>query len=201
MSGTVDGPDGRPRCAWCAAAPNFFEYHDQEWGVPVGDEMRLFEKLCLESFQSGLSWRTILDKRENFRAAFRGFDYRVVAEFDDSDVARLLGDAGIVRHRGKIEAVINNARRACEMAESEGSLAAYLWRFEPEDDGAPPQSQTTSPASVALSKDLRKRGWKFVGPTTVFAFMQAMGLINDHAEGCVMRAEAEMARVGFKRPV
>lgn len=201
MSGTVDGPDGRPRCAWCAAAPNFFEYHDREWGFPVGDEMRLFEKLCLESFQSGLSWRTILDKRENFRAAFRRFDYRVVAEFDDSDVARLLGDAGIVRHRGKIEAVINNARRACEMAESEGSLAAYLWRFEPEGDGAPPQSRTTSPASVALSKDLRKRGWKFVGPTTVFAFMQAMGLINDHAEGCVMRAEAEKARAGFKRPV
>ena len=201
MSGTVEGPDGRPRCGWCAAAPNFFEYHDREWGFPVGDEMRLFEKLCLESFQSGLSWRTILDKRENFRAAFRGFDYRVVAEFDDSDVARLLGDAGIVRHRGKIEAVINNARRACEMAESEGSLAAYLWRFEPEDDGAPPQSQTTSPASVALSKDLRKRGWKFVGPTTVFAFMQAMGLINDHAEGCVMRTEAETARAAFKRPV
>lgn len=201
MSGTVAGPDGRPRCGWCTAAPNFFEYHDREWGFPVGDEMRLFEKLCLESFQSGLSWRTILDKRENFRAAFHGFDYRVVAEFDDSDVARLLGDAGIVRHRGKIEAVINNARRAREMAESEGSLAAYLWRFEPEDDGAPPQSQTTSPASVALSKDLRKRGWKFVGPTTVFAFMQAMGLINDHAKGCVMRAEAETARAGFKRPV
>ncbi|MDR9485915.1 MULTISPECIES: DNA-3-methyladenine glycosylase I [Sediminimonas] len=194
MSATVPGPDGRPRCAWCAAAPEFFAYHDREWGFPVTDDIRLFEKLCLESFQSGLSWRTILAKRENFRAAFAGFDFRKVAQFDEADVARLLADAGIVRHRGKIEATINNARRACEIAETEGSLAAYLWRFEPADDGAAPQSRSTSPASEALSKELRKRGWKFVGPTTVFAFMQAMGLINDHAEGCVLRPEAKRAR-------
>ena len=131
MSATIPGPDGRPRCRWCAAAPEFFSYHDREWGFPVVNDIRLFEKLCLESFQSGLSWRTILSKRENFRAAFAGFDFRKVAEFDEADVARLLADAGIVRHRGKIEAVINNARRACDMVEAEGSLAAFLWRFEP----------------------------------------------------------------------
>jgi len=202
MSRTVDGPDGRPRCSWCAAAPEFFDYHDREWGYPVGDDRRLFEKICLESFQSGLSWRTILAKRENFRAAFRGFDFREMARFDDADVARLLADPGIVRHRGKIEAVIHNARRACELVEAEGSLAAYVWRFEPAPETlGVPQSVSTSPASVAMSKDLKKRGWKFVGPTTVYAFMQAMGLINDHVEGCAMRAEAERAREAFRRPV
>ncbi|MCE5972996.1 DNA-3-methyladenine glycosylase I [Sinirhodobacter sp. WL0062] len=201
MSKTIDGPDGRPRCAWCAAAPEFFDYHDREWGFPVGEDIRLFEKLCLESFQSGLSWRTILAKREGFRAAFAGFDFRKVATFGPEDVERLLADAAIVRHRGKIEAVINNAARACEMVAAEGSLAAFLWRYEPRPEGlATPQSASTSAASVALSKELKKRGWKFVGPTTVYAFMQAMGLINDHAEGCALRLEAEAARARFPRP-
>ncbi|WFE73975.1 DNA-3-methyladenine glycosylase I [Roseinatronobacter sp. S2] len=200
MSATIPGPDGRPRCRWCAAAPEFFDYHDREWGFPVTDDTRLFEKLSLESFQSGLSWRTILAKRENFRAAFAGFDFHKLAQFDEADVARLLADSGIVRHRGKIEAAINNARRACEIVEAEGSLAAFLWRFEPEDDDASPQTRSTSPASVALSKELRKRGWKFVGPTTVYAFMQAMGLINDHAEGCVIRDEVTRARMAMQRP-
>jgi DNA-3-methyladenine glycosylase I len=200
MSATIPGPDGRPRCRWCAAAPEFFAYHDREWGFPVVDDVRLFEKLCLESFQSGLSWRTILAKRENFRAAFAGFDFRKMARFGEDDVARLMADAGIVRHRGKIEAVINNAARACELVESEGSLAAFVWRFEPREDEVSPQTRSTSPASEALSKALRKRGWKFVGPTTVYAFMQAMGLVNDHAVGCVMREEAEKARGALVRP-
>lgn len=200
MTGTVPGPDGRPRCRWCAAAPEFIAYHDREWGFPVGDDIRLFEKLCLESFQSGLSWRTILAKRQNFRAAFAGFDFRKVALFQEADVARLLADPGIVRHRGKIEAVVNNARRACDLVESEGSLAAFLWRFAADDDDAPPQSRSTSPLSHALSKELRGRGWTFVGPTTVYAFMQAMGLVNDHAEGCATRPQAEEARRSFRRP-
>lgn len=194
MSGTVLGPDGQPRCRWCAAAPEFLAYHDREWGFPVMDDIRLFEKLCLETFQSGLSWRTILAKRENFRAAFAGFDFRRMARFDDGDVARLLADAGIVRHRGKIEAVIHNARRACELVEAEGSLAAFFWRFEDKGKAAPPQSRSTSPASELLSKELRRRGWKFLGPTTVYAFMQAMGLCNDHAEECVIRKEVVQAR-------
>lgn len=200
MSGSVLGRDGRLRCRWCIAAPEFFDYHDREWGFPVVDDIRLFEKLCLETFQSGLSWRTILTKRENFRAAFAGFDFRKVALFDEADVMRLMADAGIVRHRGKIEAVINNARRACELVEAEGSLASFVGRFEPVDDEARPQSRSTSPASEALSKELRKRGWKFVGPTTVYAFMQAMGLINDHAEDCVMRSEVDRARASLRRP-
>lgn len=200
MTGTVPGPDGRPRCRWCSAAPEFFAYHDAEWGFPVADDIRLFEKICLESFQSGLSWRTIFAKRENFREAFEGFDFRKVALFDGADVERLLADPGIVRHRGKIEAVINNARRACELVEAEGSLAAFLWRFEPEEEDIAPQSRSVSPTSEKLAKELRKRGWKFVGPTTVYAFMQAMGLLNDHAEGCVIRAKAEEARNAFHRP-
>ena len=201
MSNTIPGPDGRPRCAWCASAPDFFAYHDAEWGYPVGDDIRLFEKLCLESFQSGLSWRTILSKRENFRAAFDGFDFRKVALYDDADVARLLGDAGIVRHKGMIAAVINNAKRCCDLVDAEGSLAAYIWRWEPDPATLPdPQTQSTSAASIALSKDLKKRGWAFVGPTTVYAFMQAMGLINDHATGCAMRDKAAAARAGFTPP-
>lgn len=200
MTDTLPGPDGRPRCRWCAITPDFVAYHDREWGFPVAADIRLFEKLCLESFQSGLSWRTILSKREQFRAAFAGFDFRMVARFNDADVARLMADAGIVRHRGKIEAVINNAARACELVAAEGSLAAFLWRFEPANDGIAPQSRSTSPASEALSKALRKQGWKFVGPTTVYAFMQAMGLVNDHAEGCVIRDEVAAARAGFVRP-
>lgn len=201
MDKTLPGPDGRPRCRWCAATEQYLAYHDSEWGFPVGQDFRLFEKLSLEGFQSGLSWRTILEKRENFRAAFAGFDFHKVAAFDERDVARLLADKGIVRHRGKIEAVINNAKRACALVQEFGSLAAYVWRFEPKaEELGEPQSQSTSPASIAMSKDLKKRGWKFVGPTTVFAFMQAMGLINDHATGCAMRAEAETARGVFKRP-
>lgn len=201
MSATVTGPDGHPRCRWCAAAPEFFHYHDHEWGFPVVDDMRLFEKICLESFQSGLSWRTILAKRENFRAAFEEFDFGKVAQFEERDVLRLLSDPGIVRHRGKIEAVINNAARACELVKAEGSLAAFVWRFEPVSDGMPAQSRSTSPASEALSKELRKRGWKFVGPTTVYAFMQAMGLINDHVQDCLIWAQVEQARAAMRRPL
>jgi len=201
MSQTIVGPDGKPRCGWCKAAPEFFAYHDAEWGFPVDDDRRLFEKLSLEGFQSGLSWRTILAKRENFRAAFHGFDFERVAGYTEHDIERLLQDKGIVRHRGKIEAVINNAGRALELIEQEGSIAAYVWGFEPDPTVlGRPQSASTSTASVALSKDLKKRGWKFVGPTTVYAFMQAMGLINDHVEDCVVRAEVERAREGFERP-
>ncbi|WP_250458799.1 DNA-3-methyladenine glycosylase I [Microbulbifer litoralis] len=201
MSNPIPGPDGRLRCGWCTVTPEFFDYHDKEWGFPVADDRRLFEKLCLESFQSGLSWRTILAKRENFREAFHHFDFERVAQFTARDVERLLRDKGIIRHRGKIEAVINNARRVRELVQQEGSLAAYIWRYEPAEDAlAPPQTASTSAASIALSKDLKKRGWKFVGPTTVYAFMQAMGLINDHAEECVSRIEAERLRKRFKRP-
>lgn len=195
------GPDGRPRCRWCAAAPEFPPYHDREWGFPVSDDHRLFEKLCLEGFQSGLSWRTILVKRENFRAAFHNFDFNRIAQFTAVDIERLLQNEGIIRHRGKIRAVINNAARAQEIVREMGSLAAYIWRFEPApEERATPQSASTSPASIRLSKDLKKRGWAFVGPTTVYAFMQAMGLINDHAEGCAIRPEAEQARQVFVRP-
>lgn len=201
MDKTLPGPDGHPRCRWCASAPEFPHYHDTEWGFPVADDRRLFEKLCLEGFQSGLSWRTILAKRENFRAAFHGFDIDTVAAFAPADIERLLTDAGIVRHRGKIEAAINNARRAQELITAEGSLAAYFWRHEPPPgEHGVPQSASTSPTSVKLSKDLLKRGWKFVGPTTIFAFMQAMGLINDHAEGCVIREEAAKSRAAFQVP-
>ena len=201
MDAIIAGPDGKPRCRWHAAAPDFLVYHDTEWGFPVGDERRLFEKLSLEGFQSGLSWRTILAKRENFRAAFHDFDIERIARFTARDVERLLKNEGIIRHRGKIEAVINNARRAREMIKREGSLAAFLWRYEPRAKSlARPQSVTTCAESIALSKELKKQGWAFVGPTTMYAFMQAMGLINDHAEGCVIRARVERARKGFKRP-
>lgn len=201
MSKLITNPDGKQRCSWCASVAEFIPYHDQEWGFPVSDDVRLFEKLCLESFQSGLSWRTILAKRENFRAAFCGFDFKQVARFTEKDIARLLRDEGIVRHRGKIEAVINNAQRALELVQTEGSLAAFIWRFEPQPLAAQAaQTQSTSPESIALSKELKKRGWKFVGPTTVFAFMQAMGLVNDHVEGCWVRSEVDEAREKFVRP-
>ena len=201
MSTTIVGPDGKTRCRWSASAPDFIRYHDSEWGFPVADDRRLFEKLSLEGFQSGLSWRTILDKRENFREAFHDFDFERVARFGARDVERLLKNAGIIRHRGKIEAVINNAKRARELVDREGSLAAFLWRYEP-DPKTPdtPQTATTSAESIALSKDLKKQGWAFVGPTTMFAFMQSMGLINDHAEDCVIRAKVDSARKKFKRP-
>jgi DNA-3-methyladenine glycosylase I len=197
---TFLGPDGRPRCGWAGGAPSFLDYHDTEWAYPVADDITLFEKLCLEGFQSGLSWRTILAKRDSFRAAFVGFDFRVVADYTREDVERLLQDQGIVRHRGKIEAAINNAGRAVELAEREGSLAAYIWAFEP-DRPAVPQSISASPESVAMSKDLKKRGWRFVGPTTLFAFMQAMGLVNDHIEGCWIRGGVAEARARFSPPV
>jgi 3-methyladenine DNA glycosylase len=201
MSTTIPGPDGKPRCRWCAAAPEFLAYHDTEWGFPVDDDRRLFEKLCLEGFQSGLSWRTILAKRERFRAAFLGFDFDRIAQFTQADVERLLDDKGIVRHRGKIASVVNNARRAQELIRQEGSLAAYVWRFEPKaHELAAPQTASTSAASIAMSKDLKKRGWSFVGPTTVYAFMQAMGLVNDHARGCVIRDAAAQARAAFQPP-
>ena len=201
MSTTIVGPDGKSRCSWCSVAPEFLDYHDTEWGFPVSDDHRLFEKLSLEGFQSGLSWRTILAKRENFRAAFHDFDFDRIARFTLRDINRLLGDEGIVRHRGKIEAVINNAQRARELVEREGSLAAFIWRYEPGNEQlAKPQTASTSAESLALSKDLKKQGWKFVGPTTVYAFMQAMGLINDHVEGCVIRARVKRARRNFRRP-
>ena len=201
MSKVVPGPDGKPRCGWCGNIAEFFPYHDTEWGFPVDDDRRLFEKLCFESFQSGLSWRTILNKRENFRAAFDNFQIENMAHFSEKDVKRLLLDTGIIRHRGKIEAVINNAARVQELIVEEGSFAAYVWRYEPDPDSiGPPQSQSTSPESVALSKDLKKRGWRFVGPTTVYAFLQSMGLINDHLEGCVTRVEVTRAREVFARP-
>lgn len=200
MSTTINAPDGEPRCRWCDAAPEFLHYHDTEWGYPIADDHRLFEKLSLEAFQSGLSWRTILVKRENFRAAFKNFDFDAIARFGSRDVARLLEDKGIVRHRGKIEAVINNAKRAQELVKKEGSLAAFIWRYEPQVQ-AEPQTVSSSAESHALSKDLKTLGWKFVGPTTAYAFMQAMGLINDHAQGCVIRPKVERARELFERPV
>jgi len=201
MSTTIKGPDGKSRCSWCSAAPEFLAYHDTEWGFPVSDDHRLFEKLSLESFQSGLSWRTILAKRENFRAAFHDFDFDRVARFTQRDINRLLKDEGIVRHRGKIEAVINNAQRAQEIVVQEGSLAAFIWAYEPDKESlAEPQTASISAASIALSKDLKKQGWKFVGPTTVYAFMQAMGLLNDHVENCVIRNKVERARRKFSRP-
>jgi len=198
---TLVASDGRPRCPWCLATSEYLQYHDTEWGLPVADDQRLFEKLCLEGFQSGLSWRTILEKRENFRAAFQGFNIAKVAAYTEDDVERLLQDAGIVRHRGKITAAINNARRALELIEREGSLAAFIWRYEPDRSKLPgPYTDTTSPESLALSKELKKRGWKFVGPTTMYSFMQAMGLVNDHAPGCVQHQEVERARAAFRRP-
>jgi DNA-3-methyladenine glycosylase I len=202
MSALFVGPDGRARCRWAGQAPDFLSYHDTEWGFPTADDCRLFEKICLEGFQSGLSWRTILGKRDGFRAAFAGFDFRTIARFTARDIDWLVQDPSIVRHRGKIESVVNNAQQACKIVDAEGSLAAFLWRFEPgPKDLAPPQSASTSAASVALSKELKTRGWTFVGPTTVYAFMQAVGLINDHAPGCVIRPEAEKVRQIFRRPV
>lgn len=201
MSTYIEPMDGYPRCNWCGGAPEFLPYHDHEWGFPVEDDIRLFEKLCLESFQSGLSWRTILNKRENFRVAFKGFDFHQVARFDEQDIQRLLQDAGIIRHRGKIEAVINNAKRAIELIEREGSLASYFWRFEEiEPDTEQLQMRSTSSQSEALSKALKKQGWKFVGPTTVYAFMQAMGLVNDHAADCITRQKVAQARQAFNKP-
>lgn len=201
MSETIKSSDGKLRCQWCGTIPEFLPYHDSEWGFPVSDDHRLFEKLSLEAFQSGLSWRTVLNKRENFRAVFHNFDFDKIARFTQRDVDRLLRDEGIIRHRGKIEAVINNAKRTQELIKREGSLAAFIWRYEPDSSQlVQPQSASTSAESIALSKELKKQGWKFVGPTTVYAFMQAMGLINDHEDDCVIRAKVERARKSFSRP-
>jgi DNA-3-methyladenine glycosylase I len=201
LSKTTIAHDGKARCRWCEAAPEFIQYHDKEWGYPVSDDHEIFETLSLESFQSGLSWRTILVKRENFRAAFENFDFNKIARFNGHDVNRLLKDDSIVRHRGKIEAIINNAGRARELVDKEGSLAAFFWRYEPDSTKlAKPQSASTSPESIRLSKDLKKLGWKFVGPTTVYAFMQAAGLINDHVEDCFTRPKVDLARRSFTRP-
>jgi DNA-3-methyladenine glycosylase I len=200
--GIAVGEDGVARCFWGAGSDEYRAYHDEEWGFPVTDDRRLFEKLCLEGFQAGLSWLTILRKRDAFRRAFADFDFGRVARFGPKDVDRLLGDASIIRHRGKIESTINNAARCIELVEAEGSLAAFVWRFEPVPESRPSpltwealREMAQTPESRALAKDLKRRGWTFVGPTTVYAFMQAMGLVNDHVEGCAIRVLAERGRV------
>ena len=201
---TLTGADGRVRCWWPGNDEAYVAYHDVEWGRPVTGDNRLFEKLCLEGFQSGLSWLTILRKRANFRAAFCGFDIATVAAFGPEDVERLLGDAGIVRHRGKIVSAVNNARRATEVIEEFGSLGAYVWGWEPSLASAPPTGKASLPGataeSVALAKDLKRRGWSFVGPTTAYAFMQSMGLVNDHIAGCFARSECDAERAALPRP-
>ena len=195
------------RCWWPGEDELYIRYHDREWGRPVTDDRRLFEKICLEGFQSGLSWITILRKRDNFRKAFKDFDPAVVARFGARDVQRLLKDAGIIRHRGKIESTINNAKRALDLIDEKGSLAAYFWSWEPEASSRPKKlsraslkNMSITPQSIALSKDLKARGWTFVGPTTCYAFMQAMGLVNDHIDECYVRADIERARKRFSRP-
>ncbi len=206
-NGIATGPDGLRRCWWAGDAPDYCEYHDEEWGRPVSDDVQLFEKICLEGFQSGLSWLTILRKRENFRRAFAGFDFEAMARFNRRSVARLMADAGIVRHRGKIESALANARRACDLADEHGSIASYVWQFEP-DPGSRPRRMgydavrrlTESAESRALCRDLKQRGWSFVGPTTLYAFMQAMGLVNDHLEGCNVRERASAERRRFRKP-
>ncbi len=206
-NGLAPGPDGEPRCAWGLSAPEYVRYHDEEWGFPQSEDARLFEKLCLEGFQAGLSWLTILRKREAFRRAFAGFDLRKVARFGARDVRRLLADPGIVRHRGKIESAIHNARLACDLVDEVGSLAAHVWRFEPAPASRPRRltraalrAMATTPESTALSKDLRRRGFTFVGPTTLYAFMQAVGIVDDHLDGCAIRPRAERARRALARP-
>jgi DNA-3-methyladenine glycosylase I len=205
QAGVITGEDGVARCWWATSAPEYRAYHDTEWGFPVSDDVRLFEKLSLEGFQAGLSWLTILRKREAFRRAFADFEFERIARFGERDVARLLADAAIVRHRGKIEAVVNNARRAVELVQAERSLARYVWRFEPHprvdalhrDDLA---HLAVTVESKALAKDLKRRGWRFLGPTTAYAFMQAMGLVNDHLDGCDAGARVDLARARFQRP-
>jgi DNA-3-methyladenine glycosylase I len=203
--GIVTGADGVSRCFWADSTPDYRDYHDREWGWPVAEDRRLFEKLSLEGFQAGLSWLTILRKRESFRRAFANFELAPVAAFDAQDVERLLADASIVRHRCKIEAVINNAGRAIELVQSEGSLAAYVWSFEPAARTGPFDRErlaelAQTPASASLARDLKRRGWRFVGPTTVYAFMQAMGLVNDHLDGCATREAVSHARERFTPP-
>ena len=201
------GEDGVARCFWGASSDDYARYHDDEWGFPVADDTRLFEKLCLEGFQSGLSWLTILRKREGFRRAFAGFEVNAVAGFGPRDVERLLADASIVRHRGKIESTVNNARRCVELVEERGSLASYVWSFEPDPADRPARitrealrELAQTDASRAMAKDLKRRGWSYVGPTTIYAFMQAMGLVDDHLDGCHARPRVEAARRSFVRP-
>jgi DNA-3-methyladenine glycosylase I len=205
--GLLAGTDGRTRCAWCGDDPLYVAYHDEEWGRPTADDRYLFEKLCLEGFQSGLSWLTILRKRENFRGAFANFDAEALSVFGSVDVERLLADAGIIRHRGKIESVLNNTRRVRDLREEAGSLAAFVWRYQPDPVSRPERLDwatlrvlASTPESTALSKELRKRGWSFVGPTTVYAFMQAVGIVNDHVEGCWARGKVEAEREKFSVP-
>jgi DNA-3-methyladenine glycosylase I len=205
--GLLMGEDGLARCWWHGGLAEYLRYHDEEWGHPVVEDRRLFEKICLEGFQAGLSWLTILRKRENFRRAFDGFDFDRIARYGPADIERLVADAGIIRHRQKIESTINNAARAIEMRAEFGSLAAYFWGFEPTAQQRPAivdlvhlKANPTTEVSKALSKDLKKRGWSFVGPTTVYAFMQAMGLVNDHLQGCCMRDRIEAERARLKRP-
>jgi DNA-3-methyladenine glycosylase I len=198
MKKLIQAEDGTKRCWWCGHDPEYVRYHDTEWGYPVSDDIRLFEKVSLEGFQAGLSWLTILRKRENFRRAFRSFDFERVARFNRRSVDRLMQDVGIVRHRGKIEAVIGNARRAIEMVDEFGSLATFFWQFEPEKPGK--GLPATTPESIAMSNELKARGWRFVGPTTMYALMEAMGLVNDHLPGCVVRPRVVAARKAFKMP-
>jgi len=207
-NGLLRHDDSLPRCWWAGSDPLYLRYHDDEWGRPVTDDRRLFEKICLEGFQAGLSWLTILRKRDAFRRAFGDFDISRVARFGARDINRLLGDAGIVRHRGKIESAVNNARRAETLIDEFGSLAAYVWQWEPDVKSRPRRITRTAlmdlavtPESKALSKDLKGRGWTFVGPTTIYAFMQAVGLVNDHIDGCFSRDAAEAARQRLVRPV
>ena len=204
--GLIVGEDGKARCWWHGNDPEYLEYHDVEWGYPVSDDRHLFEKISLEGFQAGLSWLTILRKRENFREVFDNFDYLKIAKYDERKIEELLQNVGIIRHRGKIEATINNAQKAQELIKEFGSLAAYFWAFEPEDKARPPKCdyQTLSSLgktveSLSMSKDLKKRGWKFVGPTTCYAFMQSMGIVNDHLEGCYCLSFSEEKRKKFKR--
>ena len=198
MAATEAGTDGVTRCSWGNGSAEYAAYHDDEWGRPAGDDRRLFEKLCLEGFQSGLAWITILRKRDAFREVFAGFDIERVAQFDESDVGQLLGDARIVRHEGKIRSTVNNAQRSLEVIDEVGSFGALVWSFEPAP--APPAVVATTPESVALAKELKRRGFTFVGPTTAYAFMQSMGLVNDHAEACAVREAVEADRADFVRP-
>ena len=190
----VQGEDGIPRCWWGAEPEIYRTYHDWEWGRAVTDDQRLFEKICLEGFQAGLSWLTILNKRENFRSGFADFDIQMVAGFGEEDVDRLLANAGIVRHSGKIRSTINNARQALDLIDEKGSLSDYFWSWADPTEASPPALEPVTPTSIALSKDLKRRGWSFVGPTTVYAFMEAMGLVNDHLEGCHAREECAESR-------
>lgn len=205
VDGLITGADHRQRCWWPGEDTDYLAYHDHEWGCPIKDDVRLFEKICLEGFQAGLSWLTILRKRENFRSAFDQFQFEKVARYSAADIDQLLQDSGIVRHRRKIESTINNAQRACDLVDEYGSLAAYFWQYEPTQrphqcDYATLAQLSKTPESIALSKDLKRRGWSFVGPTTAYAFMQAMGLVNDHLEGCFVRELIDEKRRLFERP-